>query len=402
MFPLRARAARFLYTSPCRCEAPVVLTVPRYEDAVSLLRTLSGTWGIRASASNHANYGAVFARDAVMGGIAGLLVGDQAIIAGLAHTLGHLRDLQGSEGQIASNYLLADHHAPRVSFGTLVPRLDSPLWYLIGIGLAARAGVLDPAPFHRSVHRVVHLLDALEYNGRHLLYVPVGGNWADEYIYEGYVLHDQVLRAWGLRLVSEVFDEEAWRTKSSRIEATIGVTFASRAPERPYPIAAVSPIRTHEIFDLATCALLGASGVAPALALPALDWIDVHYLAHGALPPAFHPVIDESHPDWPSLARYQLHGFRNRPHEYHNGGIWTIWLGWLALALARAGRHDSLARLNQVMATQLAAPGAYAFEEFFHGRTGAPGGTAGMAYSATGIVFLRAATEPALLAVLSP
>ena len=380
----------------------MALTVPRYEDAVSLLRSLSGTWGIRASASNHANYGAVFARDAVMGGIAGLLIGDQAVIAGLDHTLGHLRDLQGSEGQIASNYLLEHDHAPRVSFGTLVPRLDSPLWYLIGIGLAARAGVLDPAPFHRSVRRVAHLLDALEYNGRHLLYVPVGGNWADEYIYEGYVLHDQVLRAWGLRLMGDVFDEEAWRIKSSRIEATIVETFASRAPERPYPIAAVSPIRTHDVFDLATCTLLGASGIAPALAVPALDWIDAHYLARGALPPAFHPVIDESHADWPALARYQLHGFRNRPHEYHNGGVWTIWLGWLALALARTGRRDSLARLNQAMTTQLTAHADFAFEEFFHGLTGAPGGTARMAYSATGLVFLRAAMEPTRLAVLFP
>ena len=380
----------------------MALTVPRYEDAVALLRSLSGPWGIRASASTHANYGAVFARDAVMAGVAGLLTDDQAVIAGLTQTLGHLRDVQGAEGQVASNYRLADAHAPHVSFGTLVPRLDSPLWYLIGIGLAARAGALDPAPFQASVHRVVHLLDALEYNGGHLLYVPVGGNWADEYIYEGYVLHDQVLRAWGLRLVGDLFNEAAWRTKSSRIEATIGDTFASRSTERPYPVAAISPIRVHDMFDLATCALLGASGIAPALADPALDWIDEHYLARGALPPAFHPVIDETHPDWPSLVRYQLHGFRNRPHEYHNGGVWTIWLGWLALALARTGRHDALARLNRAMATQLAAAGDFAFEEFFHGRTGVPGGTTGMAYSATGIIFLGAAREPALHAVLAP
>lgn len=378
------------------------LTVPRYEDAVALLRSLSGPWGIRASASTHSNYGAVFARDAVMAGVAGLLTDDQAIIAGLTQTLRHLRDLQGAEGQVASNYRLADAHAPHVSFGTLVPRLDSPLWYLIGIGLAARAGALDPAPFQASVHRVVHLLDALEYNGRHLLYVPVGGNWADEYIYEGYVLHDQVLRAWGLRLVGDLFDEAAWRTKSSRIEATIGDTFASRSAARPYPVAAISPIRVHDMFDLATCALLGASGIAPALAEPALDWIDAHYISRGVLPPAFHPVIDETHPDWPSLVRYQLHGFRNRPHEYHNGGVWTIWLGWLALALARTGRHDALARLNQAMARQLAAAGGFAFEEFFHGRTGVPGGTTGMAYSATGIIFLGAAGEPALPAVFAP
>ena len=402
MFPLGARAARRMLLSPCDCEASLALTIPRYDDAVALLHSLSGAWGIRASASDHANYGAVFARDAVMAGIAGLLTGDAAVINGLAHTLGHLRDLQGSEGQIASNYMLARHSPPRVSFGTLVPRLDSPLWYLIGIGLSARAGALDPAPYRHSVRRVVHLLDALEYNGRHLLYVPVGGNWADEYIYDGYVLHDQVLRTWGLRLMADTFDEPLWRTKSARIEATIVDTFAASSPARPYPVAALSPIRTHDMFDLATCALLGASGIAPALAEPALEWIDTEFLARGALPPAFHPVIDEAHADWPALVRYQLHGFRNRPHEYHNGGIWTIWLGWLALALARTGRLDSLARLSQAMATRLSASGGFAFEEFFHGHTGRPGGTTHMAYSATGIIFLRTATEPAVGALLAP
>ena len=401
MFHSRARSARCI-GSPCRSEALLTPTVPRYEDAVALLRSLSGAWGIRASASSHANYGAVFARDAVMAGIAGLLAEDDRVIHGFTSTLGHLRDLQGTEGQIASNYMLGKGQTSIVSFGTLVPRLDSPLWYLIGIALAARAGALDPAPFHPSVRRVAHLLDALEYNGRHLLYVPVGGNWADEYIYEGYVLHDQVLRAWGLRLVGEVFGEEAWRTKSIAIEAAIVATFASTAATRPYPVAAISPVRTHEVFDLATCALLGASGIAPVLAEPALEWIERQFLSRGTLPPAFYPVIDEAHPDWASLARYQLHGFRNRPHEYHNGGIWTIWLGWLALALGRTGRHDAIGQLLQTMTTQLTAPAGFAFEEYFHGLTGVPGGTAGMAYSATGIVFLRAACEPAMRSVFAP
>ncbi|NUR33686.1 MAG: fructofuranosidase/invertase, partial [Gemmatimonadaceae bacterium] len=61
------------------------------------------------------------------------------------------------------------------------------------------------------------LLEGLEYNGRHLLYVPVGGDWADEYVYEGYVLHDQVLRAWALHLVAATYDEPAWRAKAALI-----------------------------------------------------------------------------------------------------------------------------------------------------------------------------------------
>lgn len=378
-------------------EADVTLSTPLHDDAVALLRRLSGPHGIRASASPVANYTGVFARDGVMAGIAGLLTGDSAITAGLVRTLEHLRTLQGPQGQIASNYLLREFQQPLVSFGTLAPRFDAPLWYLIGIGLGARAGVLDAAAFRPSVERVMHLMAALEYNGRHLLYVPVGGDWADEYIYEGYILHDQVLRAWALRLAGATFGEAAWQDKAGAIERVITEQYwPPHAARRGYPLAAYTPARTFEMFDLATSALAAVAGVGDT-GSTTLDWIAASFLARGELPPAFHPVIDEASPDWPALSRYHVHGFRNRPHEYHNGGIWMIWLGWLALALAN--RPCELEQLRAAVNARLAA-GAYAFEEFFHGHTGAPGGVASMAYSATGVVFLGVADAPATMALL--
>jgi hypothetical protein len=374
---------------------------PHRAAALALLRSLSGDAGIRASATAHANYAAVFARDAVMAGIAGLLVHDERVTSGLRATLDGLRDLQGPQGQIASNYLVRADAAPSVSFGTLVPRIDAALWYLVGVGLAAQAGAIDPSAHRDAVARVAALLDAIEYNGRHLMYGVVGGNWADEYIYDGYVLHDQVLRAWGLRLVSDVYGEPAWREKSERIDETISAAFwPATDTDRRHPLAAFSPARVHDVFDLATTALLGASGVAPSLGARALEYVAEEFLARGALPPAFHPVIDETHHDWPALARYHLHGFRNRPYEYHNGGIWPIWLGWLALALARTSRTADLATLRTLVDRHLAAHPRFEFEEYFHGRTGVPSGVPLMAYSATGLLFLEAAGVgiPALLA----
>lgn len=372
-----------------------------HDDARALLRALSGPHGIRASSSSSANYGAVFARDAVMAGIAGLLADDSTISDGLARTLEHLRDLQGRQGQIPSNYQLNGAGAPRISFGSLVPRLDAPLWYLIGVAAAARAGTLDPAPYRRSVEAVVGLLDALEYNGRHLLYVPVGGDWADEYVYEGYVLHDQVLRAWAMLLVADVFQEPSWRDKAACIgQAIEDCYWTHEAIDRGYPLAAFTPTRTFDMFDLATCSLLALSGVAPAVGASALHWIVERFLSQGALPPAFAPVIDEGHPDWPALTRYHLHGFRNRPHEYHNGGIWPIWLGWLSLALSRHGRVADVERLVATLKQRLDAD--YRFEEYLHGVTGAPAGVAGMAYSATGLLFMTEARAPRRLGLILP
>jgi hypothetical protein len=374
-----------------------------HADAVALLRALSGPHGIRASLSATANYRAVFARDAVMAGAAGLLLDDAEVTAGFVRTLEHLRDLQGAEGQIASNYEVRGDGTPHVSFGAVVPRLDGPTWYLVGVALAARAGALDPAAYRESAGRAVRLLDALEYNGRHLVYVPAGGNWADEYVTEGYTLYDQVLRAWGLALLAGVYGEPAWAAKAAAVGGRIAEAFwPAGSAGRGYPVASFTPLGERGVIDLAACSLLAASGAAPALGAAALDWTAARYLARGAPPPAFAPVIHEGDPDWAALRRYHLFAFRNRPHEYHNGGVWPVWLGWLALALARAGRAGDLARLRAAVAARLDPLGSYAFEEYLHGETYAPGGTPRMAYTATGLVFLAGADGPRAAALFAP
>ncbi len=369
----------------------------RDDEAKALLRALSGPDGIHASGSRTAtsNYRAVFARDAVMAGMAGLLLQDTVVSGALVRTLEQLRDLQGREGQIASNFELRADAPPQVSFGSLAPRIDSATWYLIGIAAGAHAGVLDPEAFRESARAVVRLLNAIEYNGRHLLYIPTGGNWADEYIYDGYILYDQVLRAWGLRWLGAALQEPSWVTKSEQIGETIDARYwLDPARERGHPVASLSPVGSQDMFDLAACSLLALSGAAPRLGNAALTWIDETFLQQNRLPPAFHPVIDEAHPRWPALRRYHLHAFRNAPHEYHNGGIWPIWLGWLSLALAHTHRPDALQRLRALTAARVNDRAVFAFDEYLHGVTGLPGGTTDMAYSATGLVFLQRADLP--------
>lgn len=375
-----------------------------YDQAVELLRTLAGPHGIHASTAQRANYRAVFARDAVMAGIAGMLADDEVVIASLVRTLEELRALQGAEGQIASNYERREGAPTRVSFGTLAPRIDSAAWYVIGVAVAARAGAIDAAAYGASVAATLRLLDAIEYNGRHLVYVPVGGDWADEYVQDGYILYDQVLRVWALRLAAAQYERAAWRDKADAIERTIERTYwpadLGSAHKRVYPLAAFSPSAMHDRFDLAACALLAVSGTAPQMATAALDWIVERFVRRGKLPPAFHPVIDETDPEWPALRRYHLHGFRNRPHEYHNGGIWPIWLGWLGVGFARMGREADATELADAVQARLASIPRFAFEEYLHGVTGRPGGTPWMAYSAAGVVLLEAARTHERLGVL--
>jgi hypothetical protein len=363
--------------------------------ARALLHELAGPHGLHASAATTANYRAIFARDAVMAGIAGLLLEDPVISGGLVRSLALLRDTQGPAGQVASNVAPRDAAAPAVSYGTLVPRLDSASWYVLGAALAVQAGAVPAAAHREAVARAIALLDALEYNGRHLLYVPAGGNWADEYVTEGYTLVDQALRAWALDHAARAFDVPGWAAKSAAIGAVVTERFAPDAGEPPHPMAAVAPTRRQGMFDLAGCTLLALSGRAPALAEPALDWIDAHFLAHGTLPPVFHPVIAPGDADWDALTHYHLHGFRNAPHEYHNGGIWPIWLGWLGVALAQRGRRDAVERLTRAVGLALDRAAPFDFEEYLHGQSGRPLGTPRMAYSATGLWLLALAAREA-------
>ena len=185
--------------------------------AQELIQGACTPWGIRASLVEIDNYGAIFTRDAVMAGIAGILLKDQVILEGMKNTLFHLKELQGKQGQIASNFTIKDGEVASVSFGTLSPKIDACTWYLVGVGLMIKEGLIDKKVYQASVEQTVTLLDALEYNGKHLIYVPKGGNWADEYVYEGYVLYDQVLRAWGLSLLAPIYEQQAWLDKSQAI-----------------------------------------------------------------------------------------------------------------------------------------------------------------------------------------
>ncbi|MEN8376379.1 MAG: glycoside hydrolase 100 family protein [Gemmatimonadota bacterium] len=375
------------------------------DPAVALLRSLSGPEGIRASATEVDNYRAVFTRDAVLAGIAGLIAGDEVVTAAFVRTLEQLRSRQGRHGQIASNFRPGTPGGGEgaVSFGTLTPKIDATSWYLLGVALAIRAGEAAAADFTASVEAAVDLLDALEYNGAHLVYVPAGGNWADEYPYSGYILSDQVLRAWALSLLAIAFDREEWGRKAARIAGAVRDRYrpADGDPAGPPP-ASIGPPRRWDVFDLAAAALLGVSNIAPERGAEALDWVDAEFLGRGALPPAFHPPITESDPGWDELRGFHLFDFRNRPHEYHNGGIWPIWLGWLALALALRGRTETLGRLRASWADALERAPRFDFHEFLHGRTGQPGGRPRMAYSAAGSIFLGLAGDPESLSLLRP
>jgi hypothetical protein len=376
-------------------------------ESTQLLHRLTGGHGIRASLSQEGNYAAVFARDAVMAGLLGLVLGDTHLTKGLLATLRHLEALQGTEGQIVSNYYISDSGVTKISYGTLSPKLDSATWFLVGVACSIRAGHCGPETWRQSVRKTCALLDALEYNGRHLVYVPQGGNWADEYPYEGYLLYDQVLRCWALRLLGVVYNEKDYINKSESILESIFINYFPSADEGalayharlhqgaverklPHFYAGFAPTAYNETFDLAAHALVGIVATGHPRTLSALRWIDDAFLAKGILPPAFSPVIKEGDIGWERISNYYIYVFKNKPYHYHNGGVWWIWLGWLAAALRLNGQWAALQRLYRLSQDELESTSSFDFEEYLIGQgANEMGGTKKMAYTATGLLLLE-------------
>ncbi len=89
-------------------------------------------------------------------------------------------------GEIPSNITV---DGQQVSYGHLTGRVDATLWYIIGVCalLNHTKRSSQKVRFWLSVERALNLAGCWEYNDRGFIYTPISGNWADEYMQQGYV-----------------------------------------------------------------------------------------------------------------------------------------------------------------------------------------------------------------------
>ena len=160
--------------------------------ALELVKQCATPDGFLASSTDVANYRRVWGRDGVIIGLAALMTGNSELVETFRNTLLTLMKHQGPHGEIPSN---VDVQSGRVSYGGTAGRVDADLWFIIGCGEYWRATGDEAFVKHvfAAVNKTRALLGAWEYNNRGLLYVPQTGDWADEYIHNGYVLYDQLL-----------------------------------------------------------------------------------------------------------------------------------------------------------------------------------------------------------------
>lgn len=394
---------------------------PGYRRSLQLLHRVAGPGGFLASPSDSANYRRVWARDGVICGLAALLSGDADLIAALDRTLETLCRHQGPHGEIPSN-VGADG---AVSYGSLVGRVDAPLWYVIGCASLASRDQRVLVRHADAMRKALWLCGAWEFNGRGLIYVPMGGSWADEYILHGYVLHVQLLYLWALQAAGRVFGESEYLAKAGRLAQLISENYwagetvptdaghpprgtyhpgaysrlTSGAERHPYWLAGFHPEGYDTMFDGLSNGLALMLGLGHGYSVGAYtEQVAADLGTH--LTPAFYPAITPADSRWSQLAGYFAYHFRNEPWAYHNGGLWPMVTGFMAAGLAAAGQSVRGLKLVAAIDTVNAA-GNWGFYEFHHGRSHTPGGVRETAWSAAGAVIgyhaVREGLTPAML-----
>jgi hypothetical protein len=324
------------------------------------------------------------------------------LIATFEKTLETLAKNQHKNGTIPSNVAINDT-VNEVSYGGLAGRVDAVSWFVIGVCQFAyyKKDNSFVEKYKTHIDKCLQLMEAWEFNNKHLMYVPLSGNWADEYITDGYVLYDQLLRVWALKSYSYFNKNTEIINKITQIIHQITTNFlenqtAEKYHERAYNNlifndympASFSPAGYKNYFDafansLAVILDIGSDDFQNTILEYAINLQKTTTLN---LIPAFYPTIVETDLDWNLLKNNCKYEFRNYPNEFHNGGSWAMVNGFFGLALTTKNK-DGIGVLEAI--NQVNAVDDYSFYENFNTKTTAPNGVPLCAWSAAAAIILH-------------
>ncbi len=396
------------------------------EKSIELLYACSNADGFLASPTKQANYHRVWGRDGAILALAALLTGDNDLIKTARQTLETLAEYQGPHGEIPSN---VDTQSGRISYGGMAGRVDADLWFIIACGEYWKHTGDDEFldKMMPVIEKIRFLLGTWEFNNRGLLYIPQTGDWADEYLHHGYVLYDQLLYLQVHRTIHEIHahlhgsPDHSVAECASRLRHLIQANYwfndDGDIPEDVYHeviykkgytvdcqrrgkywLPYFSPHGYGYRFDSFANVLSSFLGVCDDHQREKID-VYIESTLNEDLPllPAFHPVItpvdDE---DWQDLKMTFSYKFKNRPHEYHNGGLWPMITGFYVADLAKRGETDKarsyLRAVHKANALEMEGE-EWSFPEYVHGQELTPGGTRWQGWSAAGAIIGHYALE---------
>jgi hypothetical protein len=373
-----------------------------YNKSVELLLKCSAPEGFLAAGQNISNYKRVWARDGIICGLAAIAAGNNQLIAIFESTINTLATNQHQNGTIPSNVAI-NANDTQVSYGGLAGRVDAVSWFIIGICQLAfyKNDYTILEKYKSNIRKCLQLMEAWEFNNKHLMYVPLSGNWADEYITDGYILYDQLLRLWALKNLNYFENDTMLTAKIKAIKNQIETNFCPNQDQEKfheraynqldfanYMPASFSPAGYKNYFDAFANSLALILNIGDdAFQNKIIDFAqNLQQATTLQLIPAFYPTIQQTDLDWSLLKNNCKYEFRNYPNQFHNGGSWAMVNGFFGLALLHK-KKDATALLNAI--NQANAINDYGFYENFDTKTTAPNGVKYCAWSAAAAIILH-------------
>ncbi|PKK37948.1 hypothetical protein BWI96_02330 [Siphonobacter sp. SORGH_AS_0500] len=383
-----------------------MLSISDYERSLHLLQQAATPTGFTAAVHEHDNYKRVWTRDGVITSLAALASQDPALIQTAKATLQTLFDHQHPVGFMPSNVTPGTN---AVSYGGTVGRADNPSWAVIGL-LFYTLHTEDTTladQYQPQVQKCLAVLEAWEFNGKGLIYVPQSGDWADEYIQHGYILYDQLLRLWALELAAAYYHDQAYREKAQQIRSLLQVNFwyserttglyaanmVHQMPlvQKPYWLLGFNPARIYPQFDLQANALALLLGLGtPDQKVTLINFIRSSLQSQQDLLASFSPAIEEDTFFMEELRHNHAYGFRNFPHEFHNGGLWPVWNGFLVAGLMACQEVELAQQVTEYIHRanhKHTSAASFGFYENLHGLSKDPIGVPLCTWSAAGAVI---------------
>lgn len=363
-----------------------------------LQRNLTSHGILAATPSAHAEkrrYTRVFGRDAAICALAMALSGEPSFVTGARAGLMTLARHQADNGQIPK-FVDPDEQEPDFWY---LGCIDATLWWLIAADFLATHAPQGRFSEQMAPHieRALAWLRAQEHPRLHLIQQNEASDWADIMPRSGFVLYSNALwyhvkRRYGLSNTESThfhfnhlfhpFSRDLPEYHRLRL-LTNYVRQKSRRRDLYLSFVNFSFFGDEgDVFGNLLAVLFGLADDTQAKRI-------VRELEREAVSDPV-PVrvtcepIGRRDPLW---RLYMSRHRQNLPHQYHNGGCWPFVGGFWVMALAAQGRQEQARQALQ----QLAAANRrnrWQFNEWFHGKSGAPRGMPGQSWNAA--MFLLA------------
>jgi hypothetical protein len=348
----------------------------------------------------------VWARDSMIALLGGHLIPDDEIQTALRASISILKHHQSPTEEIPNN---VDWEAGRPNFRAYA---DAGLWWIIGSCLLA--------PDPDAVRGILKWYECQDVDHSGLIQMQESADWQDLFCTRGKGLYLNCLYVIALRAaarlvastdaaegmrysdrarqVAEQVNRWFWYRGDSDMFRHISHTFSTESkqeqdslgrkrwiPEKRYLVNEQYYLpylgfrAVGEWFDSLGNLLAILAGIADQWQSDIiLDFISRHSLDAWPLR-SLTPAVRPGDADW-----RDYYGMLNRPHQYHNGGVWPFIGGFYVAALFHAGRRDAAAKVFQNLAVLNQQGG---FNEWHHGETGVAMGVRDQAWSAGMYLF---------------